>query len=181
MSTVKLNATGMRWVGELADYNFKVKYRPGKTSNDCDFLSRYPTEEVLKSHSKEISLENISSLISRKSAENNWLLVSAVNSNVLEIHLDLSLDYEIKNIYPNLLITEQENDLTISPILNFDKNENKPTFKQKRKLGRKTQILLNYWKKLTFRTQRTYAVRPTHTPKDVRRTFLDIRLLRVSL
>ena len=39
----------------------------------------------------------------------------------LEKDLDLSLDYEIKNINTNLLITEQENDLTISPILNFVK------------------------------------------------------------
>ena len=30
-----------------------------------DFLSRYPIEEVLKIHSKEISLENIPSLIPR--------------------------------------------------------------------------------------------------------------------
>ena len=30
MSAAKLNATGMRWVSELADFNFKVKYRPGK-------------------------------------------------------------------------------------------------------------------------------------------------------
>ena len=73
MSAAKLNAAGTRWIAELADYNFKVKYRPGKISNDCDFLSRYPIEEVLKSHSSEISLENISSLIPRRSAENNWL------------------------------------------------------------------------------------------------------------
>ena len=25
MSTVKLNATGTRWIAELVDYNFKVK------------------------------------------------------------------------------------------------------------------------------------------------------------
>ena len=39
----------------------------------------------------------------------------------VEKDLDLSLDYEIKNININLLITEQENDPTISPILNFVK------------------------------------------------------------
>ena len=52
--------------------------------------------------------------------------------NVLEKYLDLSIDYEIKNINPDLLTTEQENDPTISPILNFVKTENKPTFEQKR-------------------------------------------------
>ena len=109
----------------MADYSFKVKYRPGKIINDCDFLY-------------------ISSLNPRKSAENNWLSVSAVNSNVLEKHLDLSIDYKMKSVNPNLLITEQENDPAISPILNFVKTQNKPIFEQKRKLGRKCLILLNY-------------------------------------
>ena len=63
----------MCWIAEFADYNFKGKYCPGKISNDCDFLSHYPIEEVLKNNSKEISLENIFLLIFRKSAENNWL------------------------------------------------------------------------------------------------------------
>ena len=102
MSVAKLNATGMCWIVELADYNFKVKYWPWKISNDCNFLSCFPREEVLKSHSKEISLENLSSLILRKLAESNWLSVSAVNLSFLEKHLDLSLDYEIKNI--NLIL-----------------------------------------------------------------------------
>ena len=30
LSTVKLNATGLRWVGDLADFNFTIHYRPGK-------------------------------------------------------------------------------------------------------------------------------------------------------
>jgi hypothetical protein len=30
LSTAKLNATGLRWVGELAEFNFTIRYRPGK-------------------------------------------------------------------------------------------------------------------------------------------------------
>ena len=40
LTTAKLNATGLRWVAELADYNFQIKYRPGKVNTDADFLSR---------------------------------------------------------------------------------------------------------------------------------------------
>ena len=32
LTSAKLNATTIRWVAELADYNFSVKYRPGKVS-----------------------------------------------------------------------------------------------------------------------------------------------------
>ena len=42
MSSARLNATGMRWVGELADYRFTVHYRPGKSNGDADGLSRMP-------------------------------------------------------------------------------------------------------------------------------------------
>ena len=44
MSSAKLNATSIRWVGDLANYNFNVKYRPGKVSTDWDYLSRNPVD-----------------------------------------------------------------------------------------------------------------------------------------
>ena len=39
MTSSKLNATGMRWVSELANFKFDIKYRPGKISVGCDYLS----------------------------------------------------------------------------------------------------------------------------------------------
>ncbi|KAI3355016.1 hypothetical protein L3Q82_004561 [Scortum barcoo] len=36
----KLNATGHRWVGELADFNFTIRYYPGRKNADADGLSR---------------------------------------------------------------------------------------------------------------------------------------------
>ncbi|CAI5677437.1 unnamed protein product, partial [Oreochromis niloticus] len=44
MSTAKLNAVGHRWVGELSDFRFSIKYRPGKTNIDADTLSRVPLD-----------------------------------------------------------------------------------------------------------------------------------------
>ena len=44
MSSAKLNATGHRWVEELADYNFTIKYRPGKMNVDANVLSRMPLD-----------------------------------------------------------------------------------------------------------------------------------------
>ena len=45
LTSAKLNATGLRWVKELADLNFTIKYRPGKANNDADTLSRIPDSE----------------------------------------------------------------------------------------------------------------------------------------
>ena len=38
----KLDATGQRWVARLADYNFNLHYRSGKSNIDADALSRIP-------------------------------------------------------------------------------------------------------------------------------------------
>lgn len=40
MSTVRFNAVGHRWVRELANLHFYIKYRPGKVNIDVDTLSR---------------------------------------------------------------------------------------------------------------------------------------------
>ena len=42
LSTAKLNAIGHRWVGKLSDFNFDIRYRPGKMNGDADALSRMP-------------------------------------------------------------------------------------------------------------------------------------------
>ena len=42
LTSAKLNVTGLRWIGELADFNFDIRYRPGKTHVDADAYSRIP-------------------------------------------------------------------------------------------------------------------------------------------
>ena len=42
LTTAKLDATGHRWVAELAQFDFCIKYRAGKENIDADTLSRLP-------------------------------------------------------------------------------------------------------------------------------------------
>lgn len=39
----RVDATTMRWIGELAQFDFTVKYRSGKVNRNADALSRRPT------------------------------------------------------------------------------------------------------------------------------------------
>ena len=64
LSTARLNAVGHRWVGELADFHFDIKYRPGKMNTDADTLSRYPVDfrDNIKEHTETMSPELVSAV-----------------------------------------------------------------------------------------------------------------------
>ena len=61
LTTAKLNATGLRWIGELVDYNFKIQNKSGKLNTDADRLSRLPADfkEYMDSCSETISPERL--------------------------------------------------------------------------------------------------------------------------
>ena len=46
-TTAKLDATGHRWLAELSNYNFSIKYRSGKKNADADALLRLQERETL--------------------------------------------------------------------------------------------------------------------------------------
>ena len=64
LTTAKLNATLLRWVAELADFRFSIKYRPGKSNSDADGLSRMPLdiEKYMLTCSQQIQPEILSSV-----------------------------------------------------------------------------------------------------------------------
>ena len=48
LDKAKLDATGQRWVSDLAVFNLDIVYRPGKSNANADSLSRIPTAEVAR-------------------------------------------------------------------------------------------------------------------------------------
>ncbi len=64
MSSAKLDATGQRWVSQLANYNFRIHYRSGKANVDADALSRLqiPAEhpiQVMAQHVVQAALDSV--------------------------------------------------------------------------------------------------------------------------
>lgn len=53
----RVDATTMRWIGELAQFDFTVKYRSGKVNRNADALSRRPTS--LEEEEVKVSLNRI--------------------------------------------------------------------------------------------------------------------------
>lgn len=49
LSPAKLNATGLRRIGELAEFNSTIHYCPEKGGIDADGLSRLPSDDMAMS------------------------------------------------------------------------------------------------------------------------------------
>ena len=52
LTSAKLDATGQRWIANLANYNFKIFYRCGRSNIDADSLSRIPWEVAQEDHAQ---------------------------------------------------------------------------------------------------------------------------------
>ena len=50
LTPAKLDATGQRWIANLANYNFKIYYQSGKSNIDADTLTRIPWEVAQVDH-----------------------------------------------------------------------------------------------------------------------------------
>ncbi|MEW8544530.1 MAG: DDE-type integrase/transposase/recombinase, partial [Candidatus Thiodiazotropha sp.] len=71
-TTAKLDAVRHRWVAELADFNFKLHYKPGKLNSDADTLSRMPmdVEKYIKSCTRSSSKEELMAMVEAASVPN---------------------------------------------------------------------------------------------------------------
>lgn len=148
MSTAKLNATGCRWVAELADFHFTIKYRPGKENIDADSLSRMPLdmETYMKECSEEISYDVIGA--ATQAVENqdessvSWSMgvsvkCAAVNEGTSLIPLTTG---QIKD--------DQRNDPTIGPVIQYKLAGAKPSGPGLKQLSSQITCLLREWDKL---------------------------------
>ncbi|RXN20007.1 Retrovirus-related Pol poly from transposon [Labeo rohita] len=118
MSTAKLNAVGHRWVGELSDFRFDIKYRPGKSNADADMLSRLPLD--IDSYTKSCTEEFTSDVVcavwdgSRMAKQKDvaWVTALKISSQVSP---NPSLD-QLVTISHDELVQAQRQDDSISEV-----------------------------------------------------------------
>ena len=72
----KLNTCGQRWVSELSEYNFLIKFRPGVINKNADCLSRLPLDivEYVNCCSEEVEVDVFKAIMCRVSSrsEETW-------------------------------------------------------------------------------------------------------------
>ena len=149
LTTAKLNATGQRWVNELADFHFDIKYRPGKSNADADTLSRMPIdfEKYMHSCTETITLDAVDTINSTTKEQSTvhtaWLAsMSTVPECAAEYVEDVSAmdSSELRNA--------QQQDSSISRVLHFKKVGKRPSYKDRQQESAIVRQYLHEWEKL---------------------------------
>ena len=140
LTTAKLNATGLRWVGELSDFNFDIKYLPGRRNTDADSLSRLPGyfEQYMSSCTKTVSQEELHASITSVCALGNgdsiWLTAFTTNGEVLaDDEAVRSLNPRCSQIKIVDIAREQDNDENVRRVKEIIRSKQTLTPKERQR------------------------------------------------
>ena len=155
LSTAKLNATGHRWVSELADFTFDIKYRPGRNNQDADALSRMPVdlENYREMCTEEVPSENIKAVITGITAhqDGNTTRVTALtlDEDLPDIDNDfLANDGCRLSIGNDVILRTQKEDLSVGKVRSFKLEGRRPSIQDAKNELPNTKTLLRQWHKL---------------------------------
>ena len=153
LSTAKLNATGQRWISELADFHFNVRYLPGKTNSVVDTLSRMPVD--LQKYQQDCTEEVEQDVIMAMQAAVNSqdppysVCVSALTTNSDTTAKDEELKSSPLQQWSSEDIRKaQEDDKIISVVKQKKALGTFPSRDEQQRYSKESKCLLHEWRKL---------------------------------
>uniref|UniRef100_A0A8C1W1S2 ribonuclease H n=1 Tax=Cyprinus carpio TaxID=7962 RepID=A0A8C1W1S2_CYPCA len=151
MSTAKLNAVGHRWVGELSDFRFDIKHRPGKANIDADTLSRLPLdmEKYVADCTEDLSLEVIRAVWDGTHAarKKDVAWIAALNMANMDQSSPALLLPPVSKVE---FAKAQRDDPVISRIMEMKDTGGVPDEDSRRSLKGPARKLLREWSKLSL-------------------------------
>ena len=144
LTSAKLNASGLRWVAELANYRFSIRYRAGKKHIDADYLSRHPIEEfekLRKSANEIVGPEDTDMLMSHAYRKERAFNVAAVE------YVGLQSD-DVAKVSKEELQSAQQEDEVIGPVYEIIRTGKRVKPTERKGLKRDVKTLLKQARKL---------------------------------
>lgn len=162
MNTAKLNAVGHRWVGELSDFRFDIKYRPGRVNTDADTLSRVPLDidSYVLACTEELSRDVVNAAWAGSQAAQRkdvaWVAVLlATSSDVI-----LQPRAPVNEFSSGELARAQREDPTIGDIIKIKESNGKITDEISRRVKGMTRKVLHEWNNLHLEDRVLYRKTP---------------------
>ena len=157
LTTAKLDATGQRWVAELAGYDFSIVYRSGKENIDADCLSRLPQATVTSMSCTIpqtcVDTESVSAILQSQTTD---ITSHALCFSTL-LDKDLYLGTSLVNMTNRQWSLEQLADPDICPVIKCLEGKAYPP-----SLSKKARLLLHERKKLFFKHGVLFRKREFH-------------------
>ena len=149
MTTARLNSTGFHWMSELLNYNFVVKYRPGKVHTDVDVLSRLILDEskIYQKYRETTSPAEFNMLY--KSLKQNWISSITVDPVGYEKKLGDCLNFDnLQQFSQSEIALAQLDDFTIHPVVQWKQRRHRPSRSERKGEHHDTTRILLEWNKL---------------------------------
>jgi len=131
LTTAKLNATGHRWVSELADFSFTLKYRLGHANKDAAALSRLPMDidSYRKLCTEYVSEDGIKACCvgvgEYGRGETIWVSVVSNDSSLLNME-EVSIGPSVDKVSKQSILDAQKQDQVVGRLLAFLKTRKWP-------------------------------------------------------
>lgn len=148
MSSAKLNATGCRWVAELSDFHFTIRYRPGKENVDADSLSRMPVniEEMMGQCTEELASDCVAATAQAVEAQDSS---SPCVYPVLTPFQCTAVNEEVHKSFSATEIQQaQLNDSNIGPVMQCKLRDSRPSGHELNTFSMPSKCLLREWERL---------------------------------
>ena len=147
LTSAKLNATGLRWVADLAEFNFLIKYRPGKLNADSDGLSRRPLElsELKRQCTESVDPASVAAISASARCMAGETQIAMCNAAVCELTAPLE---ESLFVSKEELIEAQKEDPVVGPVRELVEAGCRPSRKDWIGLSSGSRILMRSFRKL---------------------------------
>ena len=153
LTTAKLNATGQRWVAELADFRFNIRYLPGKRNTVADTLSRMPNDlqKYQRDCTEEVELDVIRAMQAAAQVQDPLVsvCVNALTSTpVPPADQEETVSSPVHQWTPEEIKKAQDDDPIISAVKQKKALGIFPSRNERQMYSKESKSLLHEWNKL---------------------------------
>ena len=148
MTSAKLNATGMRWVHDLAGYDFELRYRPGKQNGDADGLSRNPIPNDIETLERECTEKCDKAVLSDILTGANVVNCCALSTDILNFPPEVQ--FQGADLSSADVQKLQIDDSVVGSVYQSVMLGTRPTRREWQLLSNRSKVLFRQWNKLSI-------------------------------